>query len=467
MQGNLVSTDDQSSTVRVSSKAIRYDNDLKDFLEKQNGFIVILSDDLLFIKTVRTGVLRALGVKLNCIDTFKDMESAGRSVREHQYLGMPVLVMVERILNGRATTDFIRTTKVLFPQTKIIAMTYETTKDSLSLLYEIGIDHVITKPVSVDTLIEKMAGIIKPQSRISNLVQEARNSLEQRDIDRVFTLCDELLQLKDRCAVAHMLRGEAHLIKGNRDKAVVDFELAHKISPLYLEPLKRLVEINRDSNEDIYLSYMMILDYISPLNVERKYEIGKCYVRKKDIDNAKKYFDEAITCEQCEATKHMCAILADVAHAINEFSPEIAAKYYEQYFAAKGNNLSKDDMITFNRFGIALRRQGKLNEAIENYKKALSIDPEDANILYNYGLACADGEHFKQAIECYEKVLSINPDFHKQAAVVCNNIAYAYLMAHNEQRAKDFLTTALEIDPAHVSSLKLMERLKGSTPASA
>jgi Tfp pilus assembly protein PilF len=123
-------------------------------------------------------------------------------------------------------------------------------------------------------------------------------------------------------------------------------------------------------------------------------------------------------------------------------------------------------MITFNRFGITLRRQGKLNEAIENYKKALSIDPEDTNILYNYGLACADGEHFKQAIECYEKALSIAPDFHKQAAVVCNNIAYAYLMAHNEQKAREFLTAALEIDPKHASSLKLMERLKGSAPAS-
>jgi tetratricopeptide (TPR) repeat protein len=371
------------------------------------------------------------------------------------------------VLNGRATTDFIRTTRALFPQAKLIAMTYETTKESLSLLYEIGVDHVITKPVSVDTLIEKMAGIIKPQSRISNLVQEARNALEQRDVNKVFALCDELLRLKERCAVAHMLRGEAHLIQGSRDKAIADYELAHKYSPLFLEPLKRLVELHRDSNEDTYLSYMMILDYISPLNVERKYEIGKCYARKKDIGNAKKYFDEAISCEQCEATKHLCAILSDVAHAINEFSPEIASKYYEQYFATKGDNLSKDDMITFNRFGITLRKQGKLREAMENYQKALRIDPEDTNILYNYGLALADGEQFKTSIECYEKVLALNPEFHKQAAVVCNNIAYAYLMAHNEPRAKEFLTAALQIDPTYASSLKLMERLKGSQAATA
>ncbi|MDR3640550.1 MAG: tetratricopeptide repeat protein [Humidesulfovibrio sp.] len=465
MQGNAANVNDASSTVRVSSKTTRYDNDVKEFLETQNGFIVILSDDALFIKTVKTGVLRALGLKLNCVEAFKDIEFAARSVREHQYLGMPVLAMVDRVLNGHATTDFIRTTKALFPQMRVIAMTYETTKESLSLLYEIGVDHVITKPVSVDTLIEKMAGIIKPQSRISNLVQEARNSLEQHDIDRVFTLCDELLGLKERCAVAHMLRGEAYLIKGSREKAIADFELAHKFSPLYLEPLKRLVELHRESNEDIYLSYMKVLDYISPLNVERKYEIGKCYARKQDIDNAKKYFDEAISCEQCEATKHLCVILADVANAISEYSPDIAAKYYEQYFEAKGESLGSDDMITFNRFGIMLRRQGKLGEAIENYKKALHIAPDDTNILYNYGLACADGEQFKTAIECYEKVLTLNPEFHKQAAVVCNNIAYAYIMVHNEQRARELLTVALKIDPAHASSLKLMDRLKGSPTA--
>lgn len=213
MPNNITSVEDaSSSTVRISSKTSRYDNDVKDFLENQNGYIVILSDDGLFVKTVRTGVMRALGVKLNCVEAVKDMEQAGRSLREHLYLGMPVLIFVDRILAGRSTSDFIRTTKSVFPQAKLIAMTYETTKESLSLLYEIGVDHIITKPVSVDTLIEKMAGIIKPQSRISNLVQEARACLEQREIDKVFSLCNELLKIKQRCASAHMLRGEAFML---------------------------------------------------------------------------------------------------------------------------------------------------------------------------------------------------------------------------------------------------------------
>lgn len=460
MPNNITSVEDaSSSTVRISSKTSRYDNDVKDFLENQNGYIVILSDDGLFVKTVRTGVMRALGVKLNCVEAVKDVEQAGRSLREHLYLGMPVLIFVDRILAGRSTSDFIRTTKSVFPQAKLIAMTYETTKESLSLLYEIGVDHIITKPVSVDTLIEKMAGIIKPQSRISNLVQEARVCLEQREIDKVFSLCDELLKIKQRCASAHMLRGEAFMLQGNREKAIAEFEIAHKYSPLYLEPLKRLVEVYRESNEEAYLSYMTILDYISPLNVERKYEIGKCYARKRDIDSAKKYFDEAITCEQCEAAKRLCSIISDIASSVMEFSPDIAEKYFEQYFAAKGENLSKDDLVTFNKFGITLRKQGKVREAIENYKKALQIDPGDTTILYNYGLACADGEQFKTAIECYEKALSLNASFHKQAAVVCNNIAYAYIMIKNNARAREFLATALEIDPRNTSSQKLMDRL--------
>ncbi|HWR03237.1 MAG TPA: tetratricopeptide repeat protein [Humidesulfovibrio sp.] len=460
MPNNISNMEDTSSTVRISSKTSRCDSDVKDFLENQNGYIIILSDDALFVKTVRTGVMRALGVKLNCVEAVKDVEQAGRSLREHLYLGMPVLIIVDRILAGRSTSDFIRTTKSIFPQAKLIAMTYETTKESLSLLYEIGVDHIITKPVSVDTLIEKMAGIIKPQSRISNLVQEARICLEQREIDKVFTLCDELLKIKQRCAAAHMLRGEAFMLKGTRDKAIAEFEIAHKYSPLYLEPLKRLVEVYRENNEEAYLSYMTILDYISPLNVERKYEIGKCYARKKDMDSAKKYFDEAITCEQCEAAKRLCTIISDIASSVMEFSPDIAAKYFEQYFAAKGENLSKDDLVTFNRFGITLRKQGKVREAIENYKKALHIDAEDTTILYNYGLACVDGEQFKTAIECYEKALSLEPSFHKQAAVVCNNMAYAYIMVKNNARAREFLATALEIDPQNASSQKLMERLK-------
>jgi tetratricopeptide (TPR) repeat protein len=127
----------------------------------------------------------------------------------------------------------------------------------------------------------------------------------------------------------------------------------------------------------------------------------------------------------------------------------------------KGDNLTKEDMITFNRLGIALRQQGKWQEAIENYKKALTVVPDDERVLYNMGLAYADGQQHRQAVDCYEQVLRANPDFHRTAAVVAFNIASAYQLIKHNAEARQFVKVALELDAHHSASKRLLAKLDG------
>lgn len=49
--------------------------------------------------------------------------------------------------------------------------------------------------------------------------------------------------------------------------------------------------------------------------------------------------------------------------------------------------------------GVYLQKQGKLNEAIESYKKSLQFDPSSANAHYNLGLAYAAAKRFDLANE--------------------------------------------------------------------
>ena len=61
--------------------------------------------------------------------------------------------------------------------------------------------------------------------------------------------------------------------------------------------------------------------------------------------------------------------------------------------------------------GNALRDQDKLEEAIEAYKKAISIKPDFADVYYNIGNALrVQGKH-EEAVEAYKKAISIKPDF--------------------------------------------------------
>ena len=54
--------------------------------------------------------------------------------------------------------------------------------------------------------------------------------------------------------------------------------------------------------------------------------------------------------------------------------------------------------------------QGKLEEAIEAYNKALCIKPDGADAYYNIGNALKDQEKLEEAIEAYNKALVLKPD---------------------------------------------------------
>ena len=60
--------------------------------------------------------------------------------------------------------------------------------------------------------------------------------------------------------------------------------------------------------------------------------------------------------------------------------------------------------------GIALRKQGQLDQAIENYRKAIQVDPEYAYAYNNLGLALDDQGQLDQAIENFQKAIQIDPE---------------------------------------------------------
>jgi len=76
----------------------------------------------------------------------------------------------------------------------------------------------------------------------------------------------------------------------------------------------------------------------------------------------------------------------------------------------KAISIKPDYADAYNNLGNALKGQGKLEEAIEAYNKVLSIKP-DTDAYYNMGNALKEQGKLEEAVEAYNKAISIKPDY--------------------------------------------------------
>lgn len=64
----------------------------------------------------------------------------------------------------------------------------------------------------------------------------------------------------------------------------------------------------------------------------------------------------------------------------------------------------------YNMMGILYRRQGKIEPAIEQYNKAIGLDPGDAALFFNLGRALRDFGKKDESVKVFQKCLELDPD---------------------------------------------------------
>ena len=109
----------------------------------------------------------------------------------------------------------------------------------------------------------------------------------------------------------------------------------------------------------------------------------------------------------------------------------------------KALSIKPDYAEAYNNMGNALKEQGKLDEAIKAYKKALSIKPDYPEAYYNMGTALNEQGKLDEAIKAYKKALSIKPDY----AAAYNNMGNALQDQGRLEMVIDAYKKALSIKP--------------------
>lgn len=434
---------------------------VREFFTKMNGHFICVTDDQTFLALLRNTVKGLALNKPGLLDYLPDPSKLLKAITDDLNAKRTPALFIERSLSGTGDTNFmIKQFRESFPELRIIAMSSNADKGRLMLLHEAGVDNIIVKPISGADLMEKMATSLKPPSAIKQLLDKARSFIVRNVGLDALKITRKVLEVKPDSAAGYVVMGDALKLAGDTDKAQAAYERATKQSENYMEPLQKLADLAKEKNNpDMQYEYLKRLDELSPLNSQRKMEMAELQMARGNTDAAKELFDGAMTRTFKDAMAQVAAVAEKIALSLQESDPAQAEKYLRKCLDLKGDDLTIDDLTTFNQLGISLRRQGKPFEAIKEYQRALKIAPNSSELYYNMAMAYYEHKDKETAIRSMLKAFQINPALPNTSANIAYNMGMIFAAGITKDKAKGCLKIALEMNPEFTQAKELLAKL--------
>ena len=191
----------------------------------------------------------------------------------------------------------------------------------------------------------------------------------------------------------------------------------------------------RSLNEQIDLAYM----YIDQRRFHAANEIVASLLKSYSSDAEVRYLSAQLSyfkgdlkkaatgiIDLLQVSPNNAVLLENLARIFFELSEYKQSEEYARRSLSVSNSVE-----AYNHLGNALSAQGQFNEAIDTFKTALKIDPDNSGIWNNIG-TCYQGQNdLDHAMLAYNKVLTIN-DTDLDAN---NNIASIYIQKQDYQKA--------------------------------
>jgi tetratricopeptide (TPR) repeat protein len=420
---------------------------VQEFFRDQGGELFLVSDDDFFVKNVRSVFQKTLGLKDLHMEHLRTLQAGLAAVLERSRLGASPLVMVERHVNRKSSSEFIRGVTGAVPGTRVLCLATETERASTAFLHEIGAGGILTKPASANDIIEKTASLVKPPEELARLLGEARRRMNAGQYEQAIELCDKVMAIKPGSPGMLMIRGESLMGLGRREEGLECLVKAHENSPMYLDPLLKLVHATLGRDDARARHWLKKLDAISPRNQRRKFDLGRVSARLGDADAAARYFRQAVALAREESPAIVNQVTVDIAEVLPEESLALGQELLSETIESKGRALGLDDMVLFNRLGLNLRRQGKWSEAVECYRRALEIAPDDEGLYYNIAMALFEGNQRGAALAQMDAALKRDPNLGINSRNISMNIGRVYQAAGRSREAVAHFERALELSP--------------------
>ena len=295
-----------------------------------------------------------------------------------------------------------------------------------------------------------------------------------------FTAINGLLKKDINSPVLYLRRAKLYEKYEDLSSAVGDLDRAIKLDSLV--PEYYLLKAQLLKKQDKLLESKEALDqcmHIDNSNIQARVELGWLAFIGLNHDQAMDYADEALKRDIHNAEAYYLKGMIfeekkDTSKAISSFMTAVEQEndYFDAYMHLgllhyeQPNNLAKEyfrnalrvdsnSLEALYAFGMICQESGDFNEAIETYYKILSIN-EYREPYFNLGYIHQEYlKVYDVAIENYTKAIELDPKYIQ----AYYNRGLSYEQLDNKKKAEEDLRTALKLNPQYTHAALALERV--------
>lgn len=287
-------------------------------------------------------------------------------------------------------------------------------QDVVALTAEWGAYDYLVKPFSYSQLKERVDAVFdKYQDPEEILFREIERLKTQgywaQTLQKIDTLEQKLQDLKPRWLNA---KGECLFHLNRLEEAEVYFQRAIRKSDVFLPAYKNYAALRmKQGNTKEAIELLEAADRLSPLEVDRKITLGRLLFQDGREEDGKACLEKAVKSSPQDEKEAYWLKIAEAYMEAERFNE--AEELFVKVLKDNPNQVE-----TYNRLGIALRRQGKLAEAERFYAMALKSHPHNAAIHYNLGVLQLNRQEKEKAWHSFKEALRLDPNFKKASELL-------------------------------------------------
>lgn len=176
-------------------------------------------------------------------------------------------------------------------------------------------------------------------------------------------------------------------------------DLGLKDSKLYHEKARVLIILDRFEEA---IDYCDLAIEMEPDKLEFIYRKGLCYYYKEEYDDAIEWFDNAIKQDESYGGSYYYKTLSFMYSSREKEALDVIDEVI---------SLNMEHLDSFYDLkGLIMRKEENFEEAVIQYKKAISYEPAVGQYYYLLGDSLGELEQFEEAIECFEKAIELDPN---------------------------------------------------------